>query len=775
MLPASIGKYQYRCSIHVVSIGVFAKDMQLSQRRPWRGPPSQIALKLMKNAKPAKIAPMPPPKERYWQEYRSVQCRFSSRASPIREQGHLNKAVEDVSRCSKCGGGWGDVLTAEITLSTSAALGNLSMDCSATHHDASSRASSRLKDVSPYSIQTADAARTVLMASSNAEVTIPETIGGFRIRHQNDKCHTCGNKSASDALLMCSKCHWALYCDASCQKAHWEIHKRECKVLTSNPKACSGPPYTSRQMVNSDVQKLRIGFGHGFDHVREVMECIRRAGLNHTVKTLCLTQLYNAAEGTTVYIFEEPMDSKDFQNRVSWQHREHQSMLQVAIDDTDLGHPSYSRMWIARILGILFGAHASPLCDIKSRRTNPQLRHGASFPGPKSVFVTRAIGLKFRQDSAPPPPAQRQWSRGDIAPTHYDFEGAIRGSPNDLQWQPVSRTFKSSDTIFQSAAIWLQIPKQKLRDMHEQSTISSFDVLRPLSKDGTLPATSSIHSRFYIGPGTISSLINNLAPKLIPDPSKRTKSLHRTATRSHNRGISRMEKRFRGGMFSAYISVDCYSNHHHPALSIQRPSSSIRKRPIFNESALLKEYKVDDLARGFGVGFLWSLSAGSAKTLSARRLIRKGSTPDAVLQHVLPHSILYKFLPSLRAPLKPRDIDFQEFDRGSAKIERRSYTWPRSGRGNHSKNCSSSRQMRVCFFDRVHHVMEQQLYGDWFWFDPCQLGMRVIRLEPRSCSCRAAVRECQVSLFAVVSFTSLPDRKWGSSPVSRASLTPTAA
>ncbi|KXT09422.1 hypothetical protein AC579_2529 [Pseudocercospora musae] len=75
-----------------------------------------------------------------------------------------------------------------------------------------------------------------------------------------------------------------------------ERHKPECKVLRTNPK------------------KLVTGSEHESDHVREVMECIRRAGLNYKVKTLCLTQVYFKAEGKNVYILEEPMDSKDFQN-----------------------------------------------------------------------------------------------------------------------------------------------------------------------------------------------------------------------------------------------------------------------------------------------------------------------------------------------------------------------------------------------------------------------------------------------------------------------------
>ena len=32
-------------------------------------------------------------------------------------------------------------------------------------------------------------------------------------------------------LLICSKCHMAAYCDSSCQKAAWKVHKRICKTV----------------------------------------------------------------------------------------------------------------------------------------------------------------------------------------------------------------------------------------------------------------------------------------------------------------------------------------------------------------------------------------------------------------------------------------------------------------------------------------------------------------------------------------------------------------
>ena len=37
-------------------------------------------------------------------------------------------------------------------------------------------------------------------------------------------CSSCG----ADALLRCSRCLGAFYCDAACQRAHWAAHKQPC-------------------------------------------------------------------------------------------------------------------------------------------------------------------------------------------------------------------------------------------------------------------------------------------------------------------------------------------------------------------------------------------------------------------------------------------------------------------------------------------------------------------------------------------------------------------
>jgi hypothetical protein len=42
--------------------------------------------------------------------------------------------------------------------------------------------------------------------------------------------HTCNNCNKLRAINKCSRCKSAWYCDASCQKDAWPIHKKECKA-----------------------------------------------------------------------------------------------------------------------------------------------------------------------------------------------------------------------------------------------------------------------------------------------------------------------------------------------------------------------------------------------------------------------------------------------------------------------------------------------------------------------------------------------------------------
>ena len=43
------------------------------------------------------------------------------------------------------------------------------------------------------------------------------------------ECRGCGKPT--EQLKLCSRCQMAAYCSPECQRAHWPIHKRECRKL----------------------------------------------------------------------------------------------------------------------------------------------------------------------------------------------------------------------------------------------------------------------------------------------------------------------------------------------------------------------------------------------------------------------------------------------------------------------------------------------------------------------------------------------------------------
>merc|ERR1712166_1213966 len=46
-------------------------------------------------------------------------------------------------------------------------------------------------------------------------------------------CYVCKKTAASTGapLLSCAKCRAVRYCSSSCQKAHWKVHKHECREM----------------------------------------------------------------------------------------------------------------------------------------------------------------------------------------------------------------------------------------------------------------------------------------------------------------------------------------------------------------------------------------------------------------------------------------------------------------------------------------------------------------------------------------------------------------
>ena len=51
-------------------------------------------------------------------------------------------------------------------------------------------------------------------------------------KHGDDACGGCGAKGGQNGgtLLSCSKCKKRKYCGKECQKGHWKLHKKVCKM-----------------------------------------------------------------------------------------------------------------------------------------------------------------------------------------------------------------------------------------------------------------------------------------------------------------------------------------------------------------------------------------------------------------------------------------------------------------------------------------------------------------------------------------------------------------
>jgi hypothetical protein len=56
----------------------------------------------------------------------------------------------------------------------------------------------------------------------------------FSISKASTHCHNCHrmNFGGESERLDCSRCNTASYCNTECQKAHWPIHKKACKIIT---------------------------------------------------------------------------------------------------------------------------------------------------------------------------------------------------------------------------------------------------------------------------------------------------------------------------------------------------------------------------------------------------------------------------------------------------------------------------------------------------------------------------------------------------------------
>jgi hypothetical protein len=70
------------------------------------------------------------------------------------------------------------------------------------------------------------------MVSTLASVTGDECFSSVDAATQCKNCLKFNSGGESKRFLECSRCITACYCSAECQKAHWPIHKKACKLIT---------------------------------------------------------------------------------------------------------------------------------------------------------------------------------------------------------------------------------------------------------------------------------------------------------------------------------------------------------------------------------------------------------------------------------------------------------------------------------------------------------------------------------------------------------------
>mgnify|MGYP000110519241 CR=1 FL=1 len=79
----------------------------------------------------------------------------------------------------------------------------------------------------------------------NTDSDLSDAMGSLQqlnIGHRDDmsKCSACGKVDDGLKMFMCNRCKMVKYCNATCQKAHWPKHKKECS--TSDDDLFKQPP-----------------------------------------------------------------------------------------------------------------------------------------------------------------------------------------------------------------------------------------------------------------------------------------------------------------------------------------------------------------------------------------------------------------------------------------------------------------------------------------------------------------------------------------------------
>ncbi len=58
---------------------------------------------------------------------------------------------------------------------------------------------------------------------------------GAKVSYTVNECQMCAEtpNNAAITLLVCSQCKQVAYCCVGCQRAHWKVHKSDCRAAIS--------------------------------------------------------------------------------------------------------------------------------------------------------------------------------------------------------------------------------------------------------------------------------------------------------------------------------------------------------------------------------------------------------------------------------------------------------------------------------------------------------------------------------------------------------------
>jgi ankyrin repeat protein len=108
------------------------------------------------------------------------------------------------------------------------------------------------------------------------------------------KCATCGKEGAE---MRCGACHSEIYCSGACQKAHWSMHKMECKQTQARTKQLEKEGGEGGSGVGgSGVGGVGVGgSGVGGSGVGRQGDLGQTAALSPFERHQCQVQVFNAS------------------------------------------------------------------------------------------------------------------------------------------------------------------------------------------------------------------------------------------------------------------------------------------------------------------------------------------------------------------------------------------------------------------------------------------------------------------------------------------------